>query len=313
MGVYKEETDFILNNPRTNVKHHGWRISDIGSADSHRCMMIATAESCGIDHQACFGGGYATRDKRNYLYRRQFVDRYGEVAGPIVTKFHFKELRSRLCAVQGDYEREQVYQSYLTNVIGGPGEQDPRYNEFLSAYDNIRKRADELKQEREINRITSSTQWKIKRTALASAFVTKLKAHIKDNIHRPLLAYQTNLKFYIDKKPKYMTRQTPIVMHYKWVDEFMKPFLLAPVRFSTMKNIAEIASLFEAVANGDHSEIDMNKVTGNTVNSVHHSYHAIVRYSPPGIIGATYRNNRPVTGRTIRFWRQRVALLQNES
>lgn len=305
-GLYEQETDFILNNPRTNAKHHGWRTSGVGFDDSRRAIIIATAESSGIDHESCFGG-YKTRDQRNYLYRRQFIDRYGEVAGPIMTKDHFNELRTRLCCIQGDHKREQEYQTFLKVVIGGPDKQDPRYNEFLFAYDNIKERSEDMQREREIKRISSSTRWKNRKAASASFFIEKLKGRIKNNSHRPLLAYQTNLRFYVHKRPRFMPKQAPLVMHYKWVDEFMRAFLHAPVRFSSNKNIEEIVKLFEAVADDDHSEIEMDEVSTITNMSINGTYHRMFVRTPRAV-GQTYRNNRRVTGRTIAFWRQMSAL-----
>ena len=140
----------------------------------------------------------------------------------------------------------------------------------------------------------------------AQRFIDKLKGEISNHNHKHLLAYQTNLKFYIDIKPKFDTRQPPLIMHYRWVHKFLLNFLYAPVSASKKYKIKEIASLFEAVADGEHSDIEMDEVRPNSMYNHNYfgGFHSRrTNYTPlPFQLGIIVQRNR------IRRRRQRRSL-----
>ena len=79
-----------------------------------------------------------------------------------------------------------------------------------------------------------------------------------------MLAYQTNFRFYIYQRGKYETREPPLIMHYRWVHNFLLTFLHAPVSASKRNEIRKIATLFKAVVNEDHSDIEMDVTEPNS-------------------------------------------------
>jgi hypothetical protein len=193
--------------------------------------------------------------------RRFYVDRHGERAGPIFSGDHFGELTRILSLFDSKEEMETRYNMYLQDVLDTPLCGDPRYREFLTAYENIKDAADQQQQQRQINRLTASSRWRIKKATDAVSFLQKLRDTLQNNIHRPLLSYQANISFYNMQKKPYTKKEAPLIMHYRWVNDFLYKYLIAPATSSRTKNLKEIAELFVALAEGDHSDIEMNEVS----------------------------------------------------
>lgn len=309
---YKTDVDFlqdarncILNNERTNPKRRGWRNEPIYSweedAQEKLSQLIEDADSNCIEwelknpHEGL--QLFRTRDAINYLMRRSYIDRRGERAGPIFSGHHFQELTRILSSFHSKQEMDERYNIYLQDVLQAPDDNDPRYGEFLTVYEDVKEAADHQQKVRQRNRLTASSRWRMKKATDAVAFVQKLKDTLQNNIHRPLLNYQTNILFYYTNRKPYSKREAPLIMHYRWVDDFLYKYLMAPAKSSRTTNLKQIAELFVALAEGDHSDIEMNEV-----HSLKHDGGYV--YCPPGVRRSVFWINHRKTAKLLRDLRR---------
>jgi hypothetical protein len=86
-------------------------------------------------------------------------------------------------------------------------------------------------------------------------------------------------------------------MHYRWVNDFLYKYLIAPATSSRTKNLKEIAELFVALAEGDHSDIEMNEVSALEYNGGY-------VYSAPGSKRSAFWLNHRKTRKLIRNLRR---------
>lgn len=136
--------------------------------------------------------------------------------------------------------------------------------------------------------------WKLRRQRVAERFILQMRSYLNNQKYLHFLTWRYSRCFFCKTR---VSRQNPIIMWTKWVQDFLNQYLSKPSSYSNI-HIKEIAKNFKAAAAERYiSEINARHLITN--NQWHYWDDRIVR---PNYTGCLRNRGQRYTHRRRRRW-----------
>lgn len=242
----KTEWNIALDSGRTCNKRYGGR--DIMS---NTLPQLQWAIDRGIECRIPEG---KVKDLYNYVLSEPYVNKNGEVSGPIVTAHHIPSLVSTLKEKFTIEEKLDAYDEFLIVHCNAADVDHQYYHEFVDAYESTKDIAVYRERERCFKMKMKSDEWRLKKHNNAVKLLKSIKNYMTDPQYFNLLTWRTNHAFMCGfKKPKEVN--SPILMTTRWVNNYLQYYLSKPSK-QKKGDIKLIAENLETLASGHQSDID---------------------------------------------------------
>jgi len=238
----------ILDYHRTCNKTYGWR-SILGGEEAEanarrraglqliqvRTVQVLVMSTLDVERR------FQVEDYYNYLWKKVRTDRMNERVGPILTLHDLPQIVEsvRLKELAGIPVHTSIGQ-YFDVVLEAPKPNDPRYYEFIDAYQSTITSAEIHIKQLKWNKTCASADWKIKKLTNCMTLVKELRTMITHPQARQILVYKVNEWFMLNEKG--YGDVPPLYFRDLWVRQLLMEHLIAPSKTTRrqMKKIAKI-------------------------------------------------------------------------